>query len=88
MEIMAVHLKQETRAVKTVLTSLLQQYQSAIRAHKAGKAVDFDELPVPPGENRILNITGLCPCYIQLHEIGFGLCVQLCSSRLFRFCTL
>lgn len=29
----------------------LQQYQSAIRAHKAGRAVDFDELPVPPGES-------------------------------------
>lgn len=31
----------------------LQQYQSAIRSHKAGKAVDFDELPVPPGEIRV-----------------------------------
>lgn len=30
---------------------LLQQYQSAIRSHKAGKTVNFDELPVPPGEN-------------------------------------
>lgn len=29
----------------------LQQYQSAIRAYKAGKAVDFEELPIPPGEN-------------------------------------
>ncbi|XP_040912213.1 coiled-coil and C2 domain-containing protein 1B isoform X2 [Toxotes jaculatrix] len=28
---------------------IAKQYQSAIRAHKAGKAVDFDELPVPPG---------------------------------------
>lgn len=39
-------------AVKTFenVLFLLQQYQSAIRAHKAGKAVDFDELPVPPGE--------------------------------------
>lgn len=35
---------------KHLTSSLLQQYQSAIRAHKAGKAVDFDELPVPPGE--------------------------------------
>uniref|UniRef100_H3DBJ8 Coiled-coil and C2 domain-containing protein 1B n=1 Tax=Tetraodon nigroviridis TaxID=99883 RepID=H3DBJ8_TETNG len=26
-----------------------QQYQSAIRAHKAGKAVNFQELPTPPG---------------------------------------
>ncbi|NXE58052.1 C2D1A protein, partial [Casuarius casuarius] len=26
-----------------------QQYQDAIRAHKAGKTVDFSELPVPPG---------------------------------------
>lgn len=29
---------------------LLQQYQSAIRAHKLGKDVNFEELPVPPGE--------------------------------------
>ncbi|XP_026169274.1 coiled-coil and C2 domain-containing protein 1B isoform X2 [Mastacembelus armatus] len=28
---------------------IAKQYQSAIRAHKAGRAVDFDELPVPPG---------------------------------------
>ncbi|KAG7220920.1 hypothetical protein INR49_017770, partial [Caranx melampygus] len=27
---------------------IAKQYQSAIRAHKAGRAVDFDELPVPP----------------------------------------
>lgn len=26
-----------------------QQYQDTIRAHKAGKMVDFSELPVPPG---------------------------------------
>uniref|UniRef100_A0A8C7YL05 Coiled-coil and C2 domain containing 1B n=1 Tax=Oryzias sinensis TaxID=183150 RepID=A0A8C7YL05_9TELE len=28
---------------------IAKQYQSAIRAHKAGKPVNFDELPVPPG---------------------------------------
>ncbi|XP_019739266.1 coiled-coil and C2 domain-containing protein 1B isoform X3 [Hippocampus comes] len=28
---------------------IAKQYQSAIRAHKAGKTVNFDELPVPPG---------------------------------------
>ncbi|XP_069737631.1 LOW QUALITY PROTEIN: coiled-coil and C2 domain-containing protein 1A [Phaenicophaeus curvirostris] len=28
---------------------IVKQYQEAIRAHKAGKAVDFSELPVPPG---------------------------------------
>ncbi|KAJ0059097.1 hypothetical protein NL108_007481, partial [Boleophthalmus pectinirostris] len=28
---------------------IAKQYQNAIRAHKAGKAVNFDELPVPPG---------------------------------------
>ncbi|EMP29640.1 Coiled-coil and C2 domain-containing protein 1A [Chelonia mydas] len=28
---------------------IVKQYQEAIRAHKAGKAVDFAELPVPPG---------------------------------------
>ncbi|XP_077471992.1 coiled-coil and C2 domain-containing protein 1B [Stigmatopora argus] len=28
---------------------IAKQYQSAIRSYKAGKAVNFDELPVPPG---------------------------------------
>ncbi|XP_074023295.1 LOW QUALITY PROTEIN: coiled-coil and C2 domain-containing protein 1A-like, partial [Numenius arquata] len=28
---------------------IVTQYQAAIRAHKAGKTVDFSELPVPPG---------------------------------------
>ncbi|MED6244286.1 hypothetical protein ATANTOWER_002673 [Ataeniobius toweri] len=28
---------------------IAKQYHSAIRAHKAGKPVNFDELPVPPG---------------------------------------
>lgn len=28
---------------------IAKQYQSAIRAHKAGRAVNYDELPVPPG---------------------------------------
>ncbi|XP_024137181.1 coiled-coil and C2 domain-containing protein 1B [Oryzias melastigma] len=28
---------------------IAKQYQSAIRTHKAGKPVNFDELPVPPG---------------------------------------
>ncbi|XP_053293559.1 coiled-coil and C2 domain-containing protein 1B isoform X1 [Pleuronectes platessa] len=28
---------------------IAKQYQSAIRTHKAGKPVDFEELPVPPG---------------------------------------
>ncbi|KAM6918659.1 coiled-coil and C2 domain-containing protein 1B [Xenentodon cancila] len=28
---------------------IAKQYQGAIRAHKAGKPVNFDELPVPPG---------------------------------------
>lgn len=32
-----------------LILCLLQQYQDAIRAHKAGRAVDVAELPVPPG---------------------------------------
>ncbi|XP_054611591.1 coiled-coil and C2 domain-containing protein 1B [Dunckerocampus dactyliophorus] len=28
---------------------IAKQYQSAIRSHKAGKMINFDELPVPPG---------------------------------------
>lgn len=27
-----------------------QQYQDAMRAHRAGRKVDFAELPVPPGK--------------------------------------
>ena len=30
-------------------TFTFQQYQDAIKAHKAGRKVDFDELPTPPG---------------------------------------
>lgn len=26
-----------------------QQYQDAIKSHKAGKPVDYEELPTPPG---------------------------------------
>jgi len=28
----------------------LQQYEDAIKLYKAGKSVDFDELPCPPGK--------------------------------------
>lgn len=28
---------------------IVKQYQSAIRSHKAGRAVNYDELPIPPG---------------------------------------
>jgi len=28
---------------------IVKQYQAAIKSHKAGRAVNFDELPVPPG---------------------------------------
>ncbi|XP_074545643.1 coiled-coil and C2 domain-containing protein 1B isoform X2 [Halichoeres trimaculatus] len=28
---------------------IAKQYQSAIRSHKAGKSVNFEELPIPPG---------------------------------------
>uniref|UniRef100_G1RRU9 Coiled-coil and C2 domain-containing protein 1B n=1 Tax=Nomascus leucogenys TaxID=61853 RepID=G1RRU9_NOMLE len=31
---------------------IIKQYQDAIRAHKAGRAVDVAELPVPPGRPR------------------------------------
>jgi len=31
----------------------LQQYQEAIRDHKAGKPVDFEELPTPPGNHTL-----------------------------------
>ena len=30
-------------------TIVLQQYESAIKTFKAGKPVDFEELPTPPG---------------------------------------
>lgn len=44
------HYSSISSAVWKLISPLLQQYQSAIRAHKAGKAVNFEELPVPPGE--------------------------------------
>ena len=28
---------------------IVKQYQAAIKSHKAGKAVNFDDLPTPPG---------------------------------------
>ena len=28
---------------------IVKQYKDAIRFHKAGKNINFDELPVPPG---------------------------------------
>ena len=28
---------------------IIKQYEDAIKAHKAGKSFDFDELPTPPG---------------------------------------
>lgn len=28
---------------------IMKQYEDAIKKHKAGKPVDFDELPTPPG---------------------------------------
>ncbi|KAG8194016.1 hypothetical protein JTE90_003617 [Oedothorax gibbosus] len=31
------------------LDRIIKQYQKAIKDHKAGKAVDFEELPAPPG---------------------------------------
>ncbi|NWI20447.1 C2D1B protein, partial [Crypturellus soui] len=36
---------------------IAKQYQDAIRAHKAGRKVDFSELPVPPGFPPIPGIT-------------------------------
>ncbi|XP_065511132.1 coiled-coil and C2 domain-containing protein 1A isoform X2 [Caloenas nicobarica] len=35
---------------------IVKQYQDAIRAHKAGKTVDFSELPVPPGFQPIAGV--------------------------------
>lgn len=37
-------------AARPYSNALLQQYQDAIRAHKAGRKVNFSELPVPPGK--------------------------------------
>ena len=32
-----------------LLITKKQQYQDAIKSHKAGKPVDYEELPTPPG---------------------------------------
>jgi len=34
----------------------LQQYEDAIKQYKAGKPVDFDELPCPPGNLSLLRL--------------------------------
>jgi len=36
---------------------VFQQYQDAIKQYKAGKPVDFDELPCPPGKLSLFCIT-------------------------------
>ncbi|XP_066128122.1 coiled-coil and C2 domain-containing protein 1A isoform X5 [Saccopteryx bilineata] len=55
---------------------IVKQYQDAIRAHKAGRAVDVAELPVPPGfppiqgleasESTQLNLVGVLETAIKL----------------------
>jgi len=52
---------------------LLQQYQSAIRAHKAGRAVNFEELPVPHGEF----------CHVFLVECNLHVIIIISSTQLF-----
>lgn len=32
------------------MSLVLQQYEEAIKLYRAGKPVDFDELPTPPGQ--------------------------------------
>ena len=32
----------------------VQQYEDAVKQYKAGKPVDFDELPCPPGKFSLL----------------------------------
>ncbi|XP_025110330.1 coiled-coil and C2 domain-containing protein 1-like isoform X2 [Pomacea canaliculata] len=40
---------------------IVKQYEDAIKAHKAGRAVDFDELPTPPGFGPIPKDLGPSP---------------------------
>eukprot|EP00064_Thunnus_orientalis_P016969 superscaffoldBa00003487_g17042 len=44
---------------------IAKQYQSAIRAHKAGKAVNFDELPVPPAVQQLEFLEGRKKQYMK-----------------------
>lgn len=51
----------------------LQQYQDAIKAHKAGRSVNLSDLPVPPGK-----------WMLECFEMAVVLCLQFCA----RVCTL
>lgn len=52
------HLNKWTAAISFIacvcVCSWLQQYQDAIKAHKAGRPVNLAELPVPPGNACLL----------------------------------
>lgn len=45
----------------------LQQYQDAIRAHKAGRPVNLADLPVPPGN--FLQVCFTMTCTLQLQKV-------------------
>ncbi|CAB1318003.1 unnamed protein product [Coregonus sp. 'balchen'] len=53
---------------------IAKQYQSAIRAHKAGRAVNYDELPVPPGFHPIPGQEGAGP------EQGFAAVLEVANK--------
>ncbi|XP_045080562.1 coiled-coil and C2 domain-containing protein 1B [Coregonus clupeaformis] len=53
---------------------IAKQYQSAIRAHKAGRAVNYDELPVPPGFHPIPGQEGAGP------EQGFAAVLEAANK--------
>lgn len=59
---------------------LLQQYQSAIRAHKAGRAVDLDELPVPPGE---VLLCFMCVCFISTWRLAAWNLIVVCCCGVY-----
>lgn len=45
---------------KVLCVCALQQYADAIKQYKAGKPVDFDELPCPPGKLPLFCSISLC----------------------------
>ena len=61
----------------------LQQYEDAIKLYKAGKPVDFDELPCPPGKLPLFYYLFLLlyvehqtqPCYTAVKSVSIKCCV-------------
>lgn len=50
----------------------LQQYQDAIKAHKAGRSVNLSDLPVPPGK-------WMLECFAMAVVLHLQFCARTCT---------